>query len=166
MSEVKESPNNLRKRTKQSGVDSNAIADEKCVDVVCEDESVSFSDASLAGDNNFVHSVQVSVSSFVAKHQDSINRVTSWLFLIGYFIFLGFAIAYDASAARTLVIITIIVVALVLYVKIRDNFGDVIYSRCLQPCWKPVADRWHVLKWFVRCVHSLLLIPCTVYLYM
>ena len=145
MGELQTSPSNLRKRTKTSGETKAEGVTVKEHGLVYDD--VTDSNSSLDEDYNFVHRVQMFVSTFVTKHHDRIKRVTSVLFLVGYFVFLGFALAYDASAARTLAIITIIVVTLVAYVKIRDNFGDAIYSKCMKPCWQPFADRWHAIQW-------------------
>ena len=117
------------------------------------DDSASMTSSAMDSDesgyesSNCVHRFQASVSTCTSQNSTTIKNLILFAMFIGYSIYLGFAIAYDAQLAQSLIIITACVVFLIIYSFISDKFGDAIYNNCMKPCWKPIGDRWHVIQW-------------------
>ncbi|XP_072045725.1 solute carrier family 28 member 3-like [Amphiura filiformis] len=69
------------------------------------------------------------------------------LFLTGYIAYLVYACIYDFEEAMVMVIITGIVVGCVLYVILRDNFGEQVYDGCCLPLTDKIESKWKYIKW-------------------
>ena len=120
-------------------------------DVTTDDASSSqdtmWSEDSSYNSDNCVHRLQMWLSSFTTKHSTSLRNLVLFAMLVAYLIYFGFAIAYDAKLADSLIVITLIVLAIIIYTIIRDQYGEAIYTNCMQPCWQPIAKRWHIIQW-------------------
>ena len=97
---------------------------------------------------NCVHRLQSATSACFTNHATTIRNLALFAMLVAYLIYFGFAIAYDAKLADSLIVITLIVVFLIFYTLVRDHYGDAIYNNCMKPCWEPIGKRWHVIQWF------------------
>ena len=126
--------------------------DAEIYDKVFDNASVTSAPSSNSDDSDYestncVHVFQQGMASCTTNNSTLIRNVVLFAMLVGYTIYLGFAISYDAKLAQSLVIMTACVVFLILYSVISDLFGEAIYENCLAPCWKPIGDRWHIIQW-------------------
>ena len=71
------------------------------------------------------------------KHIHYLQPTLIILLIAGYFVYLGFAINYNFEYAKALVVITPLVIAMLIYVWIRDNHGDKIQRAVCNP-----LERW------------------------
>lgn len=113
-----------------------------------EDTSSIASSGSIPEDQtNFVHNFQKSFSAFCSDHSKALFRVFYAVGLSVFIVYFAYAIYYDAELAKTLIILTSVVVALVGYVFIRDVFGDSIYEHAVRPWLDPINKHWATIQW-------------------
>ena len=103
-------------------------------------------DSDYTGDHA-MRKAQVAFGDYVTKHSTSIKGIAAALFLIGYTIYLGFAIHFDAKLARNLLIVSLIVVTYLVYLFLSKYFGDAIYNSIWIPLSTPIAKRRNTLQW-------------------
>ena len=97
--------------------------------------------------------IQSSTTSAIHQYSSMITKIVIAVCLIGYTIYLGFAINYSLEDSRILIYLTALVVFCIIYVFIRDTFGDTINKYFLDPVSDWVTERWHILQWYVfKCV--------------
>lgn len=80
------------------------------------------------------------------------NKTIVWnavylVLLLGYLAYLIYACFYDFDDAMIILIITGIVLALFIYVTLRDKYGDKVYKGCCLPFSNRVEDKWDCIKW-------------------
>ena len=97
---------------------------------------------------NCVHQFQNQVTGFVNEYSSYISKLLIFISLAGYTVYLGFAINYSVEMARALIVITAIVLFCLVYIFIRDNFGDTIYSKCYVPVFSPIENNWNTIQWY------------------
>nr|XP_002734465.1 PREDICTED: solute carrier family 28 member 3-like [Saccoglossus kowalevskii] len=69
--------------------------------------------------------------------------------IVGYFAYLIYACYYDFQQALPLVVITALVLLFILYVLLRDNFGEACNTACIKPFLAFLDSKWYFLRWFV-----------------
>ena len=98
-------------------------------------------------DDHPVARMQYSCAQCWDKYGALTWKVFAWLMLLGYTIYFICAISYDVSMATALIVVTALVVLLIIYVFIRDHFGESIYNNCLHPIEKTWDKYFHIIKW-------------------
>ena len=98
---------------------------------------------------HWVLRLQQSVTTIVRQHNALIRHGVVIFCLLGYFVYLGFAIHYSIVLAEPLIIITAAVLLILLYIFIRDNYGEVIYHRACMPASRWIDRQWYWIKWWV-----------------
>ncbi|KAH7729737.1 sodium/nucleoside cotransporter 2 [Aphelenchoides avenae] len=83
-----------------------------------EDDFPPYVDEEITGCMRHVEKVQLAAGHFIEKHSVYINYAIIGVILIGYHVYLGFALAHDFSKAETLMVLTIFAWVLVLYYKV------------------------------------------------
>lgn len=83
----------------------------------------------------------------VHTHSTAIRRGVVLFCLFGYIIYLGFAIRHSVEKATPLLIITGSVVVILLYVVMRDSYGEVIYKAACEPIGGWMNSRWARISW-------------------
>ena len=84
------------------------------------------------------------------KHKKLIGGCILLLLLAGYTVYFVFAILYNVEWAAALIVFTALTVVGLLYVFIRDHFGDEINRIVLDPVSKVIDKVWPILKWYVQ----------------
>ena len=97
--------------------------------------------------DNCVHQLQLGIGSCFEKHKSQITTLIAILCLAGYTVYLAFAIKFDFELAKSLIVITGIVLFCIIYSFIRDYFGGFIYEKIWTPLTTPIQKRWHILQW-------------------
>ena len=103
----------------------------------------------LVSSVHWVTSLQQRVLDFFARSSDALSLILTVLFYVGYFVYLGFAVAYSVELATPLLVITGFVLFVKFYAFIRDNYGDVISNKCCLPLNDFIDKNWFYLKWSV-----------------
>ena len=88
----------------------------------------------------------------VRHHDTLIRRLVVSFCLFGYVIYLGFAIHHSLYKAVPLLIITGAVIIILLYILIRDNFGEDIYRAVCMPSSRIMDAHWYWLQWWAKLV--------------
>ena len=96
---------------------------------------------------NLVYRIQTKLVYYCKTYTSVILKIIAFLCFAGYTVYFGFAISKDVDRAKALIIITMVVLFLMVYVFIRDHFGDTIYSNCWVPLTAPVSKYWDVIQW-------------------
>jgi len=119
---------------------------------VDEDEVAASSDISSETDvvksSNCMYKAQEITVSTLVKHKKLIGGCVLLLLLAGYTVYFVFAILYNVEWAAALIVFTALAVVGLLYVFIRDHFGDEINRVLLDPLSKLIDKIWPILKWF------------------
>lgn len=100
---------------------------------------------------NLVHNTQTFIYSFWNKHKKFIKRIVLLILLVGYFVFLGFAVHRSVQEATGLIVITSIFCAYFTYKILLEKH----WQRCRVPCchyewWQVSSSRARaitVIKW-------------------
>lgn len=115
-----------------------------------ESKTDSFSSTSSTVSRNPDHPIvklQDNTQYFCANYGKIVWRVIAVLCLIGYTIYLGFAINHSVSMATAFIVVTCLVIFFLIWGFIRDNYGDEINRVVLEP----LSDAWdrnfHIIKW-------------------
>ena len=122
---------------------------DKAMDDNDGDTTSSGSSTEVVDSNNCVYAIQNATKTCTTNHRKAIINGVLFVMFIGYSIYFGFAIAYDAQLAQSLIIMTAIVVFCIFYSLISKYFGDTIYNNVIEPCITPIEKRWHVIQWLV-----------------
>ena len=93
------------------------------------------------------------------RYKKKIGYSVLILFLIGYTIYFGFALAHSVSGALALIVITCIVIVLVIYNVIKRIAGDCIWKHLLRPCKRGIDKQWFWLKWYVGIIATISAFP-------
>lgn len=99
------------------------------------------------GNKNFVYVTQRNFVHCCRTYSSFIWKIVVFLCLVGYTVYFAFAISYNVQLAKSLIIITCVVILLIIYTFIRDKFGEQIYKNCWSPLTKPIANHWGTLQW-------------------
>ena len=97
--------------------------------------------------NNLITRCQITLTTCCRRNLVKLKRSIILILLIGYTVYLGFAIAHSLSGAVALIIITCIVVLGLGYTCLKRFLGKWLWNTCLQPCNKQIDRQWHWLKW-------------------
>ena len=111
------------------------------------DFEVSDDEDSMEEDPNCVTSIQNKTKVFCGTYSSVITKIVAVVCLILYTVYFAFAINYSYELAETLIWITVLVVLCIVYVFIRDTFGDQISEHCLDPMINFISQRWSTLQW-------------------
>ena len=93
------------------------------------------------------------------RYKKKIGYSVLILFLIGYTIYFGFALAHSVSGALALIVITCIVIVLIIYNVIKRIAGDWIWKHLLRPCKRGIDKQWFWLKWYVGIIATISAFP-------
>lgn len=99
--------------------------------------------------NSKVLEIRAELNDIWRKNTKTIIRIILFFVLLGYSVYLGFAIKHSLKGAKPLIIITGIVMFFIIYNSIRDNFGDRIYEKCLKHPVELIEVNWNWLKFIV-----------------
>ncbi|CAH1777708.1 unnamed protein product [Owenia fusiformis] len=116
-----------------------------------EDELEDFEDLEFEP-NKCMHGIEIAqtaISGIFKKYGKHLRRFAKYGFLVLFFVYFGFAVAYNPTKAKALIVITCLVVLGFLYGEIRDRFGEKIYNCCCKPIEKPLSSKWKYIKWVV-----------------
>ena len=105
--------------------------------------------AELVSSVHWVTSLQRHILDFFARNSKVFGTIVTVLFYVGYFVYLGFAVAYSIDLATPLLIITAFILFIKGYAYIRDHYGDVISDKCCLPVNTFIDNNWFYLKWSV-----------------
>lgn len=97
--------------------------------------------------DNCVHKLQMSTVDTCKKYSAYISKCVMFVCLLAYTVYFGFAVSYSVEMARALIVITGIVLLCIVYVFVRDHYGQHIYMYCMEPVLNWLDTNWHVLKW-------------------
>lgn len=112
------------------------------------DEFVAANDDSIPEDpDNCVYKFQNVTASFFVNNKNFFKYSITALFLVGFSVYFGFAVDYSVQKSMALIVITAIVVALIIYVFIRDHFGDTITHYLWEPIETFLIHQWHWFRW-------------------
>lgn len=81
-------------------------------------------------------------------HKTAIVRAVLFCLFCAYWIYFGFAVAYDLELAVSLIVMTGIVIFCIIYVYIRNHFGEKIYNSCCLPIGVVWDRTWPTTKWY------------------
>ena len=137
----------MTNRSAQDKGNSEKPVDNGDTDLTGSSSSLTSSDGSYTSEN-CVHHFQTRVIDFVKEYSSYISKLFIFFSLVGYTIYLGFAINYSVEMARALIVITAIVLFCLIYVFIRDTFGDTIYNKCYVPVFSPLEKNWNTIQWY------------------
>lgn len=92
------------------------------------------------------------ISEYLKKHEKIIWNGIYLMLILGYLAYLIYACFYDIDEALVLLIITGIIVFCVLYMVLKDNFGDGVFNSCCLPLTTKVQKNWSSLQWPVYLI--------------
>ena len=99
---------------------------------------------------HWVIRMQNSILNILQKHKRLIKISSICGTITLYFIYFGFAIAHDFEKAIPLVAITSLVLFCIIYVFIRDTYGENINKLIFIPVGLVLEKNWNIIKWYVR----------------
>ncbi|XP_072025646.1 solute carrier family 28 member 3-like [Amphiura filiformis] len=129
------------------------------IDVQFDDQTVQVDQTSLVGSDQYDQSglqdqfwkktdqALHAAKAFYTKHNTILWNVIYLVLLLGYIAYICYACIYDFEEAIILLIITGIVLALYVYVILRDNFGDGVYEGLCLPMTDKIENKWQYIKW-------------------
>ena len=94
-----------------------------------------------------VSQMQGYIARQIQRHRDTLKIFGVALVLIGYLVFLGFAINYNLEGSLALIVFTSLAVISLLYKLIRDNYGFVISKILFHPISRIWDKHWNKTKW-------------------
>ena len=97
--------------------------------------------------NNPVYKIQNVTVDCCNKHSKLLSRGTLFLLFVAYTVYFSFAVNYSVQKSIALIVITCIVVALIIYVFIRDHFGEAIYQHFFRHIETLMDKNWYWIKW-------------------
>ncbi len=111
------------------------------------DMSLTEDDANPLEEKNFMGFAQQTIVGVVAKNRHTAYRIFIGLFLCGFTVYMGFAIAYSVEGALAPMVFTGLVLFFWSYNQIVKHWGTEIYENFLYPmqCW--VNGNWYWMKW-------------------
>ena len=111
------------------------------------DMSLMEDDENPLEEKNFMGFAQQTIVGQMARHKQLVYRVVIGLFLCGFTVYMGFAIAYSVEGALAPMVFTGLVLFFWSYNQIVKHWGTEIYENFLYPmqCW--VNGNWYWMKW-------------------
>ena len=100
-------------------------------------------------ENNLVEGCQRVIVDSCTRYRSVLFKLIVAVLVVGYTLYFAAAVVHNVDKATALIVITSLTSVAVVYVIVRDRFGDVIYRRCLRPTGDLVDRCWPVLKWYV-----------------
>lgn len=86
-----------------------------------------------------VQTIRTKVDLFFAEHKGTIKWIILTLLILGYVVYLGFAVWYSPIGALVLIVLTCLIILVVAVKLINRKYGDRIDARC----WRPLGDVFH-----------------------
>ena len=96
---------------------------------------------------NWIEKCQTIFMKYFRRYTPYISKVTIAALLIGYIIYLGFAINHNFDKSVSLIVLTSLTVSALLYIALRDNYGDSIDQEIIQPSIRVIKNYWPCLQW-------------------
>ena len=97
---------------------------------------------------NWVSDFQDSIVSGCKSNSTWIIRIVLLSLFILYTAYFTYALIHSAEGSTTLIAITGVVVFVVVYGKIRDNFGDVISEKVIEPVGGFLSKHFGTIRWY------------------
>ncbi|TMS35220.1 hypothetical protein L596_002669 [Steinernema carpocapsae] len=114
-----------------------------------DDDRPNFIDEEITGVMRHVATIQEGLSRAVDRNSKYLRCLALFTLLVGYHVYLGFAIRHSFDKAETMMIFTIIVwVAAIYYIFVKPRFGDRVYFKYYLPCEEKFDVVWNFV--FVR----------------
>ena len=110
-------------------------------DMYADDESVSVEPEGV------VSQFQKLFFDFFRKYGKLIGRIVLLAILIGYSVYLGFAIAHNVNKAVPLIVLTGIGVFMFVYTVVKNNFGETISKYVFDPLGNFLDKYWPCMRW-------------------
>ncbi|XP_070573973.1 solute carrier family 28 member 3-like [Ptychodera flava] len=94
-----------------------------------------------------VRRIKSSINRFTNKHKKRTKTGLYAFLLFLYIVYFSYALYYSFEGAITLFSITVFVVLCVVYMLVRDNFGDKIDDVICRPIADICERHWSIIKW-------------------
>ena len=99
------------------------------------------------GSSTWLQGCQTKSKAVCTTYSSQITKIVIALCLILYTVYFVAAIRYSMELAEILIYCTVIVVVCIVYMFIRDTFGDTISKKVFDPIGTFLSKHWHILQW-------------------
>lgn len=87
------------------------------------------------------------LSKWTRQNWNTIRILTVTFFIVAFVVFLGFGIRHSFTGSLVLVVVTALAISGIVYLLIRDNYGDWISRKLLHPLSRVWDKHWDTTKW-------------------
>ncbi|CAH1786313.1 unnamed protein product [Owenia fusiformis] len=93
--------------------------------------------------------IQRKLSAYYHQQKHKLWKITKFILLIGWFVYIAFALLYNPEGAIVVTVITGLASLGIGYSLMKENgFLGKLQTHCFKPCFQCVTKNWRFLRWF------------------